>query len=200
MKSVLRLVLGALLGVVLGGGVVAAHFSGRLAPLYHKLGWHGLAAPPAEAPPREHAGRSMGEHAGMPGMDMSAKETPGRDLSQQQAAGKSVPGHVTVQLSEMRQQLIGVRTGRVERDRRVMTIRAVGIIEPDQTRLARVQTRIKGWVSNVFVNYVGQDVKPGDSLLEIYSPELFSTQEEYLIALAQEAQGDKKAESNLVLK
>jgi Cu(I)/Ag(I) efflux system membrane fusion protein len=64
-----------------------------------------------------------------------------------------------------------------------MSLRAVGIIEPDQTRLARIHTRISGWVTKVHVNFVGQTVKKGDPLLEIYSPDLLATQEEYLNAL-----------------
>jgi Cu(I)/Ag(I) efflux system membrane fusion protein len=75
-----------------------------------------------------------------------------------------------------------VRKGKVERDRLLMSVRAVGIIEPDQTRLSRPQVRISGWVTKVYANFVGQDVKKGDPLLEVYSPDLLSTQEEYLIA------------------
>jgi Cu(I)/Ag(I) efflux system membrane fusion protein len=94
-----------------------------------------------------------------------------------------IPGYSVVQISPERQQLIGVRTGRVKRDRLLMSIRAVGIIEPDQTRLARLHTRVSGWVTKVHVNFVGQNVKRGDPLLEIYSPDLLATQEEYLTAL-----------------
>jgi len=56
-------------------------------------------------------------------------------------------------------------------------------VEPDQTRLARIHTRVSGWVNKVQANFVGQAVKKGDPLLEIYSPELLTTQREYLIAL-----------------
>ena len=195
MKTTLRLVLGTLLGAVLGGGIVAAHFTGRLAPLYHKLGWHALAAQSAPSTSQDHDGNKMGGDDEMAGMDMSGGDKsngmsgmsmPGMDHSQHKAAKEAVPGHVMVQLSDARQQLIGVKTGRVEKDKLLMSIRAVGIVEPDQTRLKRVQTRISGWVTKVFVNYVGQDVKQDDPLLEVYSPNLLSTQEEYLVALAQE--------------
>ncbi|HVA49674.1 MAG TPA: efflux RND transporter periplasmic adaptor subunit [Pirellulales bacterium] len=215
MKTTLRLVLGMLLGVVLGGGLVTAHFTGRLTPLYHKLGWHSLAASTGAASP-EHAGPKMGEQADMPGMEMSGDDAsgggmsgmnmpgmpgmsmPGTDHSQHKAAKEAVPGHVMVQFSEARQQLIGVKIGRVERDRLRMSVRAVGIIEPDQTRLKRVQTRISGWVTKVFVNYVGQDVKQDDPLLEVYSPNLLSTQEEYLVAVAQEPRVRGEGEPLLV--
>ncbi|HUY88237.1 MAG TPA: efflux RND transporter periplasmic adaptor subunit [Pirellulales bacterium] len=218
MKTTLRLVLGTLLGVVVGGGLVYAHFTGRLAPLYHELGWHSLATQPTDAARDEHAGHKMGEHAGMPGMEMPeenasgggmagmnmpgmnmpAKETSGMDRAQHEPAKPAVPGHVMVQLSEARQQLIGVKIGRVERDHLRMSLRAVGIIEPDQTRLKRVQTRISGWVTKVFVNYVGQNVKQDDPLLEVYSPNLLSTQEEYLVAVAQEPRVRGEGEPLLV--
>jgi Cu(I)/Ag(I) efflux system membrane fusion protein len=95
----------------------------------------------------------------------------------------ALPGYSVVKITPERQQLIGVRTGKVQRGRKLMSIRAVGIIEPDQTRLARVHTRISGWVTRLHVNFVGQDVKKGDPLLELYSPELLQTQLDYLLAL-----------------
>jgi Cu(I)/Ag(I) efflux system membrane fusion protein len=116
---------------------------------------------------------------GMPGMKMprgGAKAEPAK-----------VPGYTIVSVAPERQQLIGVRIGKVERDRLVMAIRAVGIIEPDQTRLVRVQSHINGWVTKVFVNFLGQKVKEGEPLLEIYSPELVATQQEYLIARSRQA-------------
>jgi Cu(I)/Ag(I) efflux system membrane fusion protein len=94
-----------------------------------------------------------------------------------------IPGYSIVEISPERQQLIGVRTGKVVKDRLLMSIRAVGIIEPDQTRLARLHTRVAGWVTKVYVNFVGQNVKKGDPLLEIYSPDLLATEEEYLNAV-----------------
>jgi membrane fusion protein, copper/silver efflux system len=228
MKTIFRVVpctlLGVLLGILFGAGVVAAHFTGRLAPVYQKLGWHVLASESTAAPSTEqdghnmgqHAANDMGEHAGMagmavpeggesggmagmnmPGMNMPGGEMTGMDHPQHEAVKELVPGHVMVQLSEGRQQLIGVKTGTVERDELLMSIRAVGIIEPDQTRLARVQTRISGWVTKVFVNYVGQDVKRDDPLLEVYSPNLLSTQEEYLVALAQEPRSPAGGEPKL---
>jgi Cu(I)/Ag(I) efflux system membrane fusion protein len=108
-------------------------------------------------------------------------------MSMARAAGtgepSGVPGYAIVSVSPERQQLIGVRKGTVVRDKLLMSIRAVGIIEPDQTRLARIQTRVSGWVTKVHANFVGQDVKQGDALLEIYSPDLLATQEEYLVAV-----------------
>jgi Cu(I)/Ag(I) efflux system membrane fusion protein len=106
-------------------------------------------------------------------------------LPQGQGAGEPspIPGYSIATISPERQQLIGVRTGGIERGKLLMNVRAVGIVEPDQTRLARIHTRVSGWVTKVHVNFVGQHVKKGDPLLEIYSPDLVSTQDEYLIAV-----------------
>jgi Cu(I)/Ag(I) efflux system membrane fusion protein len=163
------------LGLAVGVGIATAHFTGRMSPLYHKLGLHSLHGGPDQSGGGEpimsgaHAG-----HAGHGGMTMS-----------QAGSGEPSPiaGYSIVQISPERQQLIGVRTGTVRRDRLLMSLRAVGIIEPDQTRLARLHTRISGWVTRVYVNFVGQNVKKGDPLLDIYSPDLLATQEEYLNAL-----------------
>jgi Cu(I)/Ag(I) efflux system membrane fusion protein len=162
-------------GLALGAGLVTAHFTGRLTPLYHRLGLHALHGT-AEQP--EGGGpQASGAHAGHAGHGgMSMPQAGGGEPSK-------IPGYSTVQVSPERQQIIGVRTGKVTRDRLLMSIRAVGIIEPDQTRLARVHTRISGWVTKVHVNFVGQNVQRGDPLLEIYSPDLLATQEEYLNAL-----------------
>jgi Cu(I)/Ag(I) efflux system membrane fusion protein len=151
---------------------MAAHFGGHLTPLYHTLGLHWAHATtdqPVQGSEAAHAG-----HAGHGGMSMPKTGS---------GEPSGIPGYSIVQIEPERQQLIGVRTGKVQRDRLLMSIRAVGIIEPDQTRLARIHTRISGWVTKVLVNFVGQNVKKGDPLLEIYSPDLLATQEEYLNAV-----------------
>jgi Cu(I)/Ag(I) efflux system membrane fusion protein len=170
-RLVSRLVLLAF-GVALGAGLATAHFTGSLTPLYHRLGLHSLHGGPDQ--PQVGDTAASGAHAGHGGMSMP--QVGGGEPSK-------IPGYSVVQISPERQQLIGVRTGRVKKDRLLMSIRAVGIIEPDQTRLARLHTRISGWVTKVRVNFVGQNVKKDDALLEIYSPDLLVTQEEYLTAL-----------------
>jgi multidrug efflux pump subunit AcrA (membrane-fusion protein) len=62
------------------------------------------------------------------------------------------------------------------------TIRTVGIVVPDETRVRRVQTKVAGWIEKLYVNFTGQYVAAGQPLVSIYSPELLSTQEEYLRA------------------
>jgi Cu(I)/Ag(I) efflux system membrane fusion protein len=173
---------------LLGAGSLYAHFQGYLTPLYHELGLHAF-HPVAEQP--ESAGHAaLGGHAGHGGMTMPTGS--GGEPSK-------LPGYAIVTITPERQQLIGVRTGKVERDHLLMFIRAVGIIEPDQTRLARIHTRVSGWVTKVHVNFVGQNVKKGDVLLEIYSPDLLATQSDFLIALdAWQSQGRAESQGRLV--
>jgi len=87
-----------------------------------------------------------------------------------------------VQLSPAKQQLIGVRTGTVTAEDLAQTLRAVGLVETDETRVARVHTKVSGWVRKVFADYTWQQVEKGAPLFTLYSPELVSAQQEYLIA------------------
>jgi RND family efflux transporter MFP subunit len=98
------------------------------------------------------------------------------------AAGSELPPG-TVNIPAERQQLIGVRTARVERQRVVRRLRVTGKFTVDETRVVRVHTKFAGYVEDLFVDYVGRPVKAGEPLFTIYSPELVATQQEYLIAL-----------------
>jgi membrane fusion protein, copper/silver efflux system len=89
----------------------------------------------------------------------------------------------TVQIDAQRQQLIGVRYGTVEYESGTETIRAVGKIAIDETRVSHVHSRTEGWVEKVYANFVGDTVKKGQPMLTIYSPELLATEQEYLLAL-----------------
>ena len=91
------------------------------------------------------------------------------------------PGSITV--SAEKQQLTGVRFGTVEPAHAESTIRAVGRVTIDETRVSRVTTKVEGWVEDVFVDYSGAEVRKGQPLLTIYSPELLASQQEYLLAL-----------------
>ncbi len=89
----------------------------------------------------------------------------------------------TVQINAERQQLIGVRYGTAEYASGTETIRAVGKIAIDETRVSHVHSRTEGWIEKVYADFVGDVVKKGQPMLTIYSPELLATQQEYLLAL-----------------
>ena len=89
----------------------------------------------------------------------------------------------TIHVSPEKQQLIGIQYGVAESSAGLHTFRAVGKVAFDETRIARVHTRIDGWVDKVFVDFVGQVVEKGQPLLTIYSPDLVASQQEYLLAM-----------------
>lgn len=78
---------------------------------------------------------------------------------------------------------IGVRSVVVESRPLSKKIRAVGKIDYDETRIASITTKVSGWAEKLYVDFTGQNVQKGDPLIDIYSPELVTTQEEYLQAL-----------------
>jgi RND family efflux transporter MFP subunit len=88
-----------------------------------------------------------------------------------------------VELDTRRRQLLGVRTARAERQSIDRHIRAVGLVRYDETRLADVNLKLDGWINKLHVDYTGQAVRRGQPLLELYSPDLLATQQEYLLAL-----------------
>jgi len=88
----------------------------------------------------------------------------------------------TVTISPEKQVLAGVRTAVVERKSMVRDVRTTAQIVADETRIAHVHVKVAGYVDKVYVDFVGQLVKKGQPLFTLYSPDLVSTQEEYLIA------------------
>ena len=85
-------------------------------------------------------------------------------------------------------QNIGVKTEVINKRQLEKTIRTTGRIDYDETRVYTVNTKIMGWVEKLHVDYSGQVVRKGDPLLEIYSPELVTTQQEYLQAIRYQSQ------------
>ncbi len=79
-------------------------------------------------------------------------------------------------------QKLGVKTEPAVSRELARTVRAVGRLQPDERRIVTVTTRFEGYIEKLLVNATGQPVKRGQPLMEVYSPELVSAQEEYLIA------------------
>ena len=89
----------------------------------------------------------------------------------------------TVSINPVVVQNMNVQTAMVERRDLSQEIRTVGYLEYDQGRMVTVTTKYTGWVEKVYVNYVGEPVKKGQPLFEIYSPELVQTEQELLFAI-----------------
>jgi len=102
-------------------------------------------------------------------------------------AAQSMQGHdmtsAGVNVSPERQQLVGIRTATADVRPMIQKIRTVGIVTYDETRVAQVFSKVEGWIEKLVVNYTGKLVQKGQPLFTLYSPDLVSTQEEYLLAL-----------------
>ena len=105
-----------------------------------------------------------------------------------------------VEISSQQQQLIGVKTVKVSFKSIQKVIRTVGRIEADERKQTTINTKIEGWIEKLYVDYTGRYVKKGEPLVEIYSPELLATQQEFLGVLKWAAQSsDKKKDDTLGL-
>ena len=88
-----------------------------------------------------------------------------------------------VTIDPRRQQLIGVKTVPVTREPLDRTVRAVGAVRYDETKLADINVKVEGWIRDLSVDYTGQPIEKGQRLFTLYSPDLLATQNEYLLAL-----------------
>lgn len=93
-----------------------------------------------------------------------------------------VVGGVDIKIDPVTRQNMGLRTAPVERGELVNTIRTYGHITYDETSTTVISPKFSGWIDRVYVDFTGQQVEKGEKLFEIYSPELFTAQEEYLVA------------------
>ena len=101
-------------------------------------------------------------------------------------------------------QNINVQTAPVSRRDLTHPIRTVGYLEYDQERMVTVTTKYSGWVEKVYVNYVGEPVRKGQPLFEIYSPELVQTEQELLSAIEyakrfSEQEGDARSRAEALV-
>src|SRR5437667_6751465 len=108
-------------------------------------------------------------------------ESGGNEMAKQPATPGETP-LVPVQLTPQRLQSIGVKTGVVETKPVEDEIRTVGNVEVDETRLSYVQVRFPGWIQKVFADSTYHYIRKGQPLFTIYSPDLVTTEQEYLLA------------------
>jgi Cu(I)/Ag(I) efflux system membrane fusion protein/cobalt-zinc-cadmium efflux system membrane fusion protein len=96
-------------------------------------------------------------------------------------AGEETPGVIAVSPTTI--QSMGVRTAKVEvRPLSRLTL-TVGLVTFNERNLSTITTKVNGWVERLFVNATGDPVRKGQTLLSLYSPDLVSSQEEYLLAV-----------------
>ena len=101
-----------------------------------------------------------------------------------EATGVSdVSGLAGVRIDAQRQQLIGLRTAEVTRGTISGDWRTVGRVAVNETRVRKINVKVDGFVEKLFVDYTGKLVHRGDPLFSLYSPDLLSAEQEYLLAL-----------------
>jgi membrane fusion protein, copper/silver efflux system len=110
-----------------------------------------------------------------------------------------VPGFAGVQIDAQRQQVIGLRTTEATVGPVAGDWRTVGRVAVDETRVRKVNVKVDGFVEKLFVDYTGKVVRRGEPLFALYSPELLSAQQEYLLAVGARGQlGSSSAGDDLV--
>ncbi|HRD65781.1 MAG TPA: efflux RND transporter periplasmic adaptor subunit [Candidatus Competibacter sp.] len=179
MKAILAVVVAILL---FAAGVLLAP---RLQPLLAHLG-HEAPAPadsnaaaPAERKPVKY------RHPMNPTIfsDTPAKDDMGMDYIPVYADGGDTVAGPGIRIAPEVVNNLGVRTAPVERGDLSRRIETVGYLDYDERTLSHVHLRANGWVENLKVKTLGERVRQGDLLLEVYSPDLVNAQKEYLQTL-----------------
>lgn len=116
---------------------------------------------------------------------------------QKKAEPRKEDPRVPVEVPVEQQSKMGLKVAKAGKRKVDHTIRTVGTVTADQTKEAHVHTRINGWIEDVFADYVGKEIKKKQPLYSLYSPDLVSTQEEYLSARKQGSTGQEIAKAAL---
>jgi len=87
-----------------------------------------------------------------------------------------------VMIDSVRRQLIGVRTAPVTFGPMRKNFRVVGHVTYDESSLSDINMRVHGWITKLYVSQTGQKVTRGQTLLSLYSPELYNAQQDFILA------------------
>lgn len=88
-----------------------------------------------------------------------------------------------VRISPVVENNLGVKTAEVKRGDLIRPIETIGTVQFDESRITHLHSRVEGWIEVLNISSVGDRVKRGQTLYELYSPALVNAQEEYLAAL-----------------
>jgi Cu(I)/Ag(I) efflux system membrane fusion protein len=98
----------------------------------------------------------------------------------EKSTATSTEESASIEILPEKQQLIGVKKAEVQVIPFEKVIRTVGRITYDERKLATVNIKVEGWIEKLYADYAGKYVKKGEKLADIYSPELYSTQLEFI--------------------
>lgn len=174
-----------LLATVIGGGYFYRHeIMGFLEGTPHKIG-EDLKKTAGDQ--KDEKGRKV-KYWVSPMDPTYIRKEPGKDIMgmdlkpvYEGEEGTEEPG--IVKIDPVVEQNIGVRTAKVQTRTISKNVRTVGHVTYDERTVAQLQSKTAGWVEKLYVDFTGQEVKKGDKLLGIYSPELVTAQREFLLAL-----------------
>jgi Cu(I)/Ag(I) efflux system membrane fusion protein len=130
--------------------------------------------------PRSSAHDAHDSMAGMP-------VEPSAHAGHEQAAPSTPAGYAPVAVDPAHAAAMQLSTAAVELREFTRTLRTVGVITLDETRSAHVHAKVRGWIDEIYVNFVGRKVKAGERLCSIYSQEVYAAEIEFLSILERSA-------------
>jgi RND family efflux transporter MFP subunit len=138
----------------------------------------------AKAPPTERKAKyyksTMNPGETSPG---PTKDSMGMDMVPVYEHEAAAAGSSAITIDPVTIQNMDLRTGLVTRGPVRRVVRTVGVIDFDETALAEVSTKFRGWIEKLYVDATGKQMHRGEPLFEIYSPDLYVAQTEYLLTL-----------------
>lgn len=97
-------------------------------------------------------------------------------------------------------QTIGVRIETLQLRSVEKIIRALGYVQADESRIATVTVKVRGWVERLLVRTTGEYLRKGSPMVTLYSPELLSAQEEFVQALSYAERLQRSGADNTALR
>jgi len=172
---------GVVIGAIIGTAVTLGIYTTVFAPSEQGSSLGGDSAAPVKKKPLYWVAPMNPDYK----RDKPGKSPMGMDLIPYygDAGGGPDEGKGTVRISPDVVNNLGVRTALVTYQPLHMQVDTVGYVAYDEDTLVHIHPRVEGWVEKLYVKAIGDPVKKGQPLYDIYSPELVNAQEELLLAL-----------------
>lgn len=141
------------------------------------------------------------QHGGPPAKSTETPQKKPDSLPAEKKADKVAPAQEsktevpTVEIPAEKQRMLGVRTTAASVQPLSRVIRTVGLVEYDQRKQNTITTKVEGWIEKLHMNFAGAYVKKGDPVADIYSPELWATQQEFINVVKWAKQAAARSES-----
>ena len=144
-----------------------------------------VAESPATRTPDNAAGRQVLYYRNPMGLPDTSpvpkKDAMGMDYAPVYAGEEDQAGQVRIGADKL--QRLGVRTEMASRRSLARTLRVVGTVQVDEQRESTISAKFEGWITRLLVDTTGARVRKGQPLLEVYSPDLVSAQQDYRVAV-----------------